>query len=75
MENASVLVDEENLSVECFKVFHRIDCWGFLFREKRKPRKINAEATEKFNVPISYYERLKQGEDYVHDGNLFLIMN
>lgn len=70
LENSSVLVDEEQLTIECFKVFHRIDCWGFLFREKRKPRKINAEATEKFNVPISYYERLKQGEDYVVDGKI-----
>jgi ribonuclease Z len=70
LEDFSVLVDEEQLTIECFKVFHRIDCWGFLFREKRKPRKINAEATEKFNVPVSYYERLKQGEDYVHDGKI-----
>ena len=28
LENSAVLVDENNLSVECFKVFHRIDCWG-----------------------------------------------
>ena len=70
LEDSSVLVDEEHLVIECFKVFHRIDCWGFLFHEKRKPRKINAEATEKFNVPIAYYERLKQGEDYVHDGKV-----
>ena len=70
LEDSSVLVDEEHLVIECFKVFHRIDCWGFLFHEKRKPRKINAEATEKFNVPIAYYEQLKQGEDYVHDGKV-----
>ena len=70
LEDSSVLIDEEHLMIECFKVFHRIDCWGFLFHEKRKPRKINAEATEKFNVPIAYYEQLKQGEDYVHDGKV-----
>ncbi len=70
LEDSSVLIDEEHLMIECFKVFHRIDCWGFLFREKRKPRKINAEATEKFNVPIAYYERLKQGEDYMYDGKV-----
>ncbi len=68
LENNYVLIDEDHVYVECFKVFHRIDCWGFLFREKRNPRKINAEATEKYNVPITYYERLKKGEDYIADG-------
>lgn len=72
LENASVLIDEEHVTVECFKVFHRIDCWGFLFREKRNPRKINATATEKFGVPISFYEKLKRGEDYVHEGKTIL---
>lgn len=65
LEDNPVLVDESNLTVECFKVFHRIDCWGFLFREKRNPRKINAEATGQFNVPVSYYNRLKKGEDFI----------
>ena len=70
LENASVLVDEEHLSIECFKVFHRIDCWGFLFHEKRNPRKINAEATEKYGVPVSFYEQLKKGEDYVAEDKI-----
>ncbi len=70
LENNPVLINEDSFSVECFKVFHRIDCWGFLFREKRNPRKINVEATEKYNVPVAYYNRLKHGEDYVHDGNV-----
>jgi ribonuclease Z len=65
LEEETILLNEEKFAVECFKVFHRIDCWGFLFREKRKPRKINAEATTKHNIPIAFYERLKQGEDYV----------
>ena len=68
LENTPVLIDEDHVMVECFKVFHRIDCWGFLFREKRNPRKINAEATEKYGIPISYYEKLKRGDDCVFDG-------
>lgn len=67
LETGNILIDEDSVQVECFRVFHRIDCWGFLFQERRNPRKINAEATEKFNVPISYYDRLKQGEDYISD--------
>jgi ribonuclease Z len=65
LEEVSMLVDDEHFSVQCFPVFHRIDCWGFLFREKRKPRKINPEATAQYNVPIEFFERLKQGEDLI----------
>ncbi len=70
LEKSLVLIDEDSFSVECFRVFHRIDCWGFLFREKRNPRKINVEATEKYDVPVSYYNRLKQGDDYVNDDKI-----
>ncbi|HEX5150031.1 MAG TPA: ribonuclease Z [Parafilimonas sp.] len=67
LEEKSMLVDDEHFSVESFPVFHRIDCWGFVFREKRKPRKINPEATTQYNVPIECFERLKQGEDFIQD--------
>jgi len=65
LEEKDILLDEEKFSVQCFKVFHRIDCWGFLFREKRKPRKINPEQTIKHNIPIAFYEQLKKGDDYI----------
>jgi len=65
LEQEEVIVDEEHFSVESFKVFHRIDCWGFTFREKRKPRKINIEATTHYNIPVEFYEQLKEGKDYV----------
>ncbi len=50
-------------SVECFRVFHRIECWGFIFREKKKPRKINKETIGSLRLPAGYFERLKMGEN------------
>lgn len=70
LEEEGMLVNEEHFSVECFKVFHRIDCWGFLFREKRKPRKINIEAVMQYNVPVEMYEQLKEGKDFISDGKV-----
>jgi len=68
LENkTSILVDEESFSVECFKVLHRIDCWGFVFREKKKPRKINIEAARKYHVPVEFFEELKMGKDFVRN--------
>jgi ribonuclease Z len=65
-----ILLDDRHFSVECFKVFHRIDCWGFLFREKRNPRKINPEATGQYNIPVEFFDRLKQGEDFVENDTI-----
>ena len=70
LEDEAIIVDDETFSVESFKVFHRIDCWGFVFREKKKLRKINVEATKKYNVPVEFFDQLKKGEDYNHDGNI-----
>jgi ribonuclease Z len=60
-----LIVDEEKFSVEAFKVYHRIDCWGFVIREKKKPRRIDTEKIGGKNIPAIFYERLKSGEDYV----------
>ncbi len=59
------IVDHSRYSVECFRVFHRIDCWGFIFREKKSPRRINREKALEYGVPELFYNRLKEGEDYI----------
>jgi len=59
-----VLVNENRFQVSCFKVFHRIECWGFIFRQVRPPRRVNAENARLAGVPASFFDRLKWGEDY-----------
>ncbi|WP_336517351.1 ribonuclease Z [Pollutibacter soli] len=59
-----LLVDERKITVHSFKVRHRIPCWGFLFREKPKPRKVDPDKAVKAGVPTSFYPHLKEGEDY-----------
>lgn len=60
-----IIVNDDKFSVEAFKVYHRIDCWGFVIREKKKPRKIDMEKITGKNIPAIFYERLKNGEDYI----------
>jgi ribonuclease Z len=64
LEKEGFIVNEERYSVECFPVYHRIECWGFIIREKKKPRKINRDQAIAYNIPAAYYERLKNGDDY-----------
>lgn len=63
-EEGTILEDDKIL-VNAFKVNHRIPCYGFLFREKRYPRKLNIGQVRKFNVPKEFYEQLHYGEDYI----------
>lgn len=57
------LINDPRFSVECFKVIHRIECWGFIFRERRKPRKINKETIGNYNLNLADFELLKLGKD------------
>lgn len=61
----AVLVDDEKIRIRCFRTNHRIECYGFVFEEKRKPRKLNPEKAIEYAVPSSFYERLRDGEDYL----------
>ena len=64
IRNEGVLVDTDKFAVKCFRTNHRIECYGFVFSEKRKPRRLILEAVKENNIPLHFYERLKNGEDF-----------
>lgn len=64
LEGEGVLAKDTRFEVSCFQVFHRIACWGFIFRQIRPPRKINPEKARISGVPSSFFDRLKWGENY-----------
>ncbi len=71
LQQEGFLVNNENFSAECFTVYHRIDCWGFIINEKKKPRKLLVDKANEYNIPVSFYEKLKDGEDYISpEGNI-----
>lgn len=66
-----IIADYEKFSVESFRVFHRIECWGFIIREKKRLRKLNRELALAANIPTIFFENLKNGEDYTApDGSI-----
>jgi ribonuclease Z len=62
---AATLVDNDKIEIKCFPTQHRIECYGFSFREKKKPRKIILESAKENNIPLHFYENLKRGEDFI----------
>jgi ribonuclease Z len=69
LEKEGIIFEDKKLSVECFKVNHRVECWGFFFREKKNLRKINIEKVNEYNVPISFFENLHRGGDFINAEN------
>lgn len=64
LEKEGLIVDTPKFSVECFGTRHRIPCWGFIIREKKRPRKIDKEKVLAYGIPAVFYDRLKDGDDY-----------
>ena len=68
-----VLFEDKKIKISTFPLSHGIDCNGFLFEEKRPPRKILSEKVKQYNIPIDQLKNIKWGEDFVEeDGTLIL---
>ncbi|MEZ4916675.1 MAG: ribonuclease Z [Chitinophagales bacterium] len=61
------IAETKYLEVFTIPLEHRIPCNGFLFVEKPKPKKINAEALLKYSVPNTFIPKLRIGKDFVND--------
>lgn len=66
LNEEQIIFDNTKITVACFKVQHRIACWGFLFKEKKNPRKIDVQRTISYEIPEAYYPQLQLGKDYVN---------
>jgi ribonuclease Z len=64
ISNNGILIDDPKFEVSCFRTNHRIECYGFSFSEKKKPRKIDVEKVKAAGIPTSFYKRLEEGLDY-----------
>lgn len=68
---AATLLDDEKITVKSFRTNHRIECYGFVFHQKKQPRKLNLDKAREHEIPSSFYNRLKDGEDYTRkDGTI-----
>jgi len=64
-EKVEVLLDNQDITVETIPLNHRIACTGFLFKEKKRLRKLLKEKIAEIGIPIPHYSALKKGEDYI----------
>jgi ribonuclease Z len=69
LENEGIIFSDKKMTVECFKVNHRIECWGFKFQEKKNRRKIDIKQAKRYKIPTSFYDQLHEGKDFVTPQN------
>jgi len=71
-DKAEVILDTTDITVETIPLDHRIACTGFLFKQKKRLKKIIKEKIIELNIPIQYYSDIKKGADYVAaDGTVY----
>lgn len=70
-QNTVLLFEDNKVEVISFPLRHKLDCTGFLFREKPLPRKIIKEKLKQFNISTEQIHRLRAGFDVEDDnGNI-----
>lgn len=71
--DGGVLVDTPSLTVEAFPLYHRVDCYGYVFREKDKLRHLRGDMVKFHDIPVRELQRIKEGADYVKpDGTVIV---
>ena len=74
LQEEGVVVKDHRFEVSCFRVFHRIECWGYKFRQIKPLRRVNPEKARQYDIPSSFFDRLKWGENYLAKDDQ-LVMN
>lgn len=62
-----VIYEDGGLVVSTFPLYHRVDCVGFLFREKPGLRHLRGDMVKFHNVPVSMLRGIKEGADFVKE--------
>jgi ribonuclease Z len=62
-----VIYEDKVVTVTAFPLLHRKEApvSGFLFREKERERTVRKEMADAWQVPVSFMQHLKRGEDFV----------
>ena len=66
-KTVELIFEDDKVEVYTFPLKHKLDCTGFLFREKPFPRNILPEKLKEFGVCHSEIHRLKQGLDVISE--------
>lgn len=68
---AALIYEDKSLTVETIPLRHRVACCGYLFKEKEGLRHLIPSAVQRYEVPQSQFNNIKNGLDYIQaDGTV-----
>ncbi len=67
-----VIIDAKKYEILSFPLNHRVDCYGFIAREKRPKRNVHKHLIDKAKLSLFEIARLKDGEDVIRDDGTVL---
>lgn len=59
-QEKKLIFEDDNLCVHIFPLNHRVECYGFLFEEKKLPGKLIKEKIKNFKLIPTQYDMLKR---------------
>lgn len=73
MKERALIYEDKAITIHSIPLKHSIDCCGFLFKEKTRPRNFKKEVLSKYSIPTSEIRKIKTGADWIdEDGNTIL---
>ena len=63
-DSSELIFEDAIVEVHTIPLKHRIYCNGFLFKEKKKERRLSKELITEYNIPVEMMPKLKKGEDW-----------
>ena len=65
VKTPTVLYETKSMEILAFPLNHKIDTFGYLFREKMPPLNVSKEAVQKYGFTLSEIGMLKRGDDII----------
>lgn len=66
-KDKKLLFEDRSIEIYSFPLYHRIECYGFLFVEKKKPYNIIKDSIEKHGLSIKEIVDAKSGKDIIRE--------
>ena len=60
-----IILEDNTIRISTIPLKHKVPCCGYLFEEQQKLRHYCKDIGDRFNIPIAYINKIKQGEDYI----------
>ncbi|MDE7151002.1 MAG: ribonuclease Z, partial [Candidatus Amulumruptor sp.] len=72
-DGINVIAETRAMKVTAFPLYHRMPCFGFIFRENERPRRLLRDVAETLGIPHSLRNCIKAGADWCRpsDGRVF----